>query len=241
VSETINTAMILAAGRGERMRPLTDACPKPLLEAGGKPLIVYALERLAAAGVRQVIINTGRLGELFPQRLGDGQRFGLELRFSHEGDPPLETLGALARARPWLGQRPFWLVNGDVFCDFPFPARMLAPGCAAHLLLVSNPEHHPDGDFALEADGRLSLALSLATPRLTYSGIALLDPRRFDGLDADQPARLGPLLRQWAAGGELSGEHYPGHWVDVGTPERLAALDQTLTRPSGCVEVVCGA
>jgi MurNAc alpha-1-phosphate uridylyltransferase len=210
--------MILAAGRGERMRPLTDHTPKPLLAVRGQPLIDYPLRALAAAGVTDVVINLSWLGDQIRAHVGDGARYGLAVAWSEEGYPPLETGGGIHRALPLLGAGPFWLVNADVYCDYGFGAR-LAPGRLAHLVLVPNPAHHPQGDFVLDgqdvrADGG---------PRLTYAGIAILHPALFAGC---APGRfpLAPLLRAAAARGQVSGELCSGAWSDVGTPERLAAL-----------------
>ncbi|WP_417359535.1 N-acetylmuramate alpha-1-phosphate uridylyltransferase MurU [Gallaecimonas pentaromativorans] len=212
-------AMILAAGRGERMRPLTDHTPKPLLVAGGKPLIVHHLERLAAAGIKEVAINTAWLGEQLPKALGDGSAFGLSIHYSHEGEA-LETAGGIRRALPMLGNGPFLLVNGDVYCDADISLLMAAK--APTLLLVDNPPQHPDGDFGL-IDGQV-----VNTPRhYTYAGIALLDTALFEGL-AEGHGALGPLLRQWADEGRLGGLYHGGYWQDVGTPARLEALNHYL-------------
>ena len=216
-------AFVLAAGRGERMRPLTDHTPKPLLPVAGKPLIEWHLERLAAAGFREVVINLGWLGARIPEVLGDGRRWDLRLRYSDEGWPALETGGGLFRALPLLGAEPFLLVNGDVWCDADFAAlaaRGLRAAELAHLLLVANPPQHPRGDFALGADGRVTEG----EPRLTYSGIGLLHPRLFEGC-SDGAVPLAPLLRSAMAAGAVSGDRHEGRWVDVGTPERLAALE----------------
>jgi MurNAc alpha-1-phosphate uridylyltransferase len=222
-------AMILAAGRGERMRPLTDHCPKPLLEAGGKPLIAWHLEALAAAGFRDVVINHAHLGAMLEQALGDGARWGLSIAYSAE-NPALETAGGIARALPLLGAGPFLVINGDVFCDFPLAravtiaARMRAEALLAWCLLVPNPPHHPDGDFSL-ADGLLGTD---ERGRLTFSGLGIYDAALFAGLDGNAPARLAPLLRAAAAQRRAAAERHDGLWIDVGTPERLAALDAQL-------------
>ncbi len=216
-------AMILAAGRGERMRPLTDVTPKPLLEAGGKRLIEHHLESLRAGGFTDVVINTAHLGEQLVEALGDGQRYGLHLRYSPEPEGALETGGGIHRALPLLGDAPFLVVNGDVWCDYPLVPRALADGDLAHLVLVDNPAHHERGDFHL-ADGRVDQA---GEPRLTFSGIGYYRPELF----ADcTPGRfpLAPLLRAAMDAGRVSGEYHAGHWSDVGTPERLAALDDFL-------------
>ncbi len=214
-------AFILAAGRGERMRPLTDHTPKPLLTVRGKPLIEWHLEKLAAAGVREVVINLGWLGEKIAAHLGDGAHFGLGIVYSQEGWPALETGGGLHHALPLLGDAPFLLVNGDVFTDLDFApllARGLCPDELAHLLLVPNPPQHPRGDFALHEGW-----VRDAEPRLTYSGIALLHPALFSDCTAGA-FPLAPLVKRAMAAGQVSGQCHAGRWSDVGTPERLAAL-----------------
>jgi len=214
-------AMILAAGRGERMRPLTDERPKPLLEVGGRALIEWHLLRLAEAGVTEVVINHAYLGLQIVDRLGDGSRYGLRLRYSAEGARGLETLGGIVTALPLLGDAPFMVINGDIWTDYPF-ARLLerAPAVSrAHLVLVDNPVHHVDGDFAL-ADGGL---VAGPGPRLTFSGIGVYHPSFF----VEAPgvaAPLGPKLHREIARGGLTGEHYRGSWSDIGTPERLATV-----------------
>jgi MurNAc alpha-1-phosphate uridylyltransferase len=218
----IRTAMILAAGRGERMRPLTDHTPKPLLEAGGRPLIGHHLAALARAGVREVVVNHAHLGAQIEQALGDGAAYGLRIRYSPE-EVALETGGGIFRALPLLGPDPFIVVNGDVWTDFD-PARLrLADADLAHLVLVDNPAHHPAGDFVLAGDR----VREDGGPRLTFSGVGVYRPALFDGC---APGRfpLAPLLRAAIAVGRVSGEHHRGRWVDVGTPERLAALDLQL-------------
>lgn len=213
-------AFILAAGRGERLRPLTDHTPKPLLRVRGQPLIEWHLHKLAAAGVREVVINLGWLGEKIETHLGDGARFGLRIAYSPEGWPALETGGGLHRALPLLGADPFLLVNGDVFTDLPFAPLLtmgLQSGDLAHLVLVNNPQQHPQGDFAL-LDGRVRDA----APRLTYSGIALLHPQLFAGCKAGA-FPLAPLLKKAMASNQVGGQHHRGQWSDIGTPERLAA------------------
>jgi MurNAc alpha-1-phosphate uridylyltransferase len=211
--------MLLAAGRGERMRPLTDQLPKPLLMVRGTPLIVYHLQRLARCGVRNVVINVAWLGDRIRAALGDGAAFGVSIHYSEEGAQALETGGGIFQALPSQGSEPFLVVNGDVFTDFDFAALSIAPDAWAHLLLVPNPVQHPQGDFALE-DGRV---VETGSTQWTYSGIGLYRPQLFDGC---QPGRfpLLPLLRRAIAAGRLSGEVYRGAWSDVGTIERLAAL-----------------
>ncbi|MCP1618843.1 MurNAc alpha-1-phosphate uridylyltransferase [Pseudomonas sp. SLBN-26] len=215
-------AMILAAGKGERMRPLTLHTPKPLVRAAGVPLIEYHLKALAAAGFVDVVINHAWLGQQIEDHLGDGARFGLRIRYSPE-DEPLETGGGIHRALPLLGDEPFLVVNGDIWTDYDF-ARLRAPlDGLAHLVLVDNPAHHPGGDFQLH-QGRVSDGVP-GEPGLTYSGIAVLDPRLFEGC---QPGafKLAPLLRDAMGHAQVSGEHHPGHWVDVGTLERLAEVER---------------
>ena len=218
-------AMILAAGRGERMRPLTDHCPKPLLRAGGRALIDYHLEALARAGFARIVINTAWHGRQLHEHIGDGSHWGVEVRFSDEGSQALETAGGIVRALPLLGPEPFLVINGDIHTDYPFERAALPPGRHAHLVLVDNPAQHAAGDFAL-ADGRVSVA---AGPRLTFAGIGVYHPALFAGL-ADAPAPLAPILRRAMATDRVSGEHYRGAWQDVGTPERLRALDAALAR-----------
>ncbi|MDR0528327.1 MAG: nucleotidyltransferase family protein [Zoogloeaceae bacterium] len=221
--------MILAAGRGERMRPLSDVTPKALLPAGGKPLIVWHLERLAAAGFRHVIVNVAHLGDQIERALGNGAAWGLHILYSHEPPGALETAGGVAHVLPLLGDHPFLLINADVFCDWDpeTAAKIPMRGRLAHLLLVDNPPHHPEGDFALVTGKHLTLA---EEGRLTYAGIGVYSPRFFTGLDPDRPAPLAPLLRQRILEGAVSGERYAGKWADVGTPERLRDLDTQLAR-----------
>lgn len=229
-------ALVFAAGRGERMRPLTDATPKPLLAAGGKPLIAWHLERLAAIGVRDVVVNTSWLGSQFPQALGDGAHWGLRLRYSPEGDEPLETGGGMLNALPLLADdAPFLLVNGDVWADFDFAALPREPAGLAHLVLVDPPAHAARGDFALDAQGLLHVE---GPALLTYSGIGVYRPQLLAGWrDIVGPVRepgghpkfpLAPILRAHMAEGAITGMHHRGRWTDVGTPERLARLDAAL-------------
>ena len=214
-------AMLLAAGRGERMRPLTDTTPKPLLEVKGKALIVRLIEQLVTAGFEELVINTAWLGSVLQQRLGDGGRFGAHIRFTQEPAGALGTAGGIQQALPLLGEAPFLLVNGDVYTDFPFARLLNQPQRHAHLVLVDNPEHHPRGDFSLD-DGRVR---NSGPGMLTYSGIAALSPALFAGLQPGK-SELGPLLRQAADAAQVSGERYSGCWADVGTPERLQQADQ---------------
>ncbi|MDI5892987.1 N-acetylmuramate alpha-1-phosphate uridylyltransferase MurU [Halomonas rhizosphaerae] len=216
-------AMILAAGLGTRMRPLTDHCPKPLLEVGGKPLIVHHLERLRASGISEVVINVSYRAEQIVAALGDGAAFGMHIAWSREARP-LETGGGIRQALSLLGQSPFLLVNGDVWCDLE-PAALPALGDdLARLVLVDNPDHHPQGDFHLDAGGRVHAE---GEPRLTFAGISLLDPALV-AHEAPGAFALAPLLRRAMAEGRIGGHHHRGAWIDVGTPERLAALEQWL-------------
>jgi MurNAc alpha-1-phosphate uridylyltransferase len=226
-------AMILAAGRGERMRPLTDSCPKPLLSVGGLPLIGWHLRRLAAAGFGEVVINHAWLGHRIEQAIGDGQDWGLSIRYSPETQA-LETAGGIAQALPLLGDGPFLVVNGDIWCDWD-PARARTIGMRLEALdrlaccvLVDNPPHHPAGDFVL-AGGRLFTGQDGTAARLTFSGIGVYSPTLFAGVARGTRAALAPLLRQAAAGHRADAERHAGRWVDVGTPQRLAELDAQLT------------
>ncbi len=214
-------AMILAAGRGERLRPLTLQTPKPLLIVRGRPLIAWHLAALARIGVREVVINLSWLGEQIRATLGDGAAFGLAVHYSDEGPEPLETGGGIFRALPLLGPDPFLLVNGDIFTDLDPGRLVLEPDALAHLVLVPNPTHHPRGDFALAA-GRIQEA---GEPRYTYSGVGVYRPELFAGC-SDGRYPLLPLLQRAIALGRLCGEVYTGRWTDVGTPERLAAIER---------------
>ena len=258
-------ALIFAAGLGERMRPLTDTTPKPLLAVGGKPLIVWHLEKLAALGVREVVVNLSWLAGRFLESLGDGEAFGLRLHYLYEGPTPLETGGGMWNALQLLsadGSAPFLAINGDIWTDYDFARLPAEPSGLAHLVLVDNPEHNPRGDFILQTDGHLrsdagdpastpaaaSAAASAGEPgrRLTFAGLGVYRPalladwRRIigdaPGADAEPPRfKLAPLLRAAMADapGEgsagVTGEHHPGRWTDVGTPQRLQALDAALT------------
>jgi MurNAc alpha-1-phosphate uridylyltransferase len=217
-------AMILAAGRGERMRPLTDNTPKPLLHIGKKPLIEYHLENLTKGGFTEVVINIAHLSEKIRNALGDGQRYGVKIHYSDEGEQALETGGGIFRALPLLGDSPFLVINGDVWCDYPLAPRHLDEPNLAHLVLVDNPTHHPQGDFSTR-NGRLFLT---GDPRLTFSGIGYYHPRLFEGCSEDK-FPLAPLLFETARRGLASAEHYCGRWYDIGTPQRLQVLDATLS------------
>ena len=215
-------AMILAAGRGERMRPLTDDTPKPLLKAGGKRLIEYHLEALAGEGFHDIVINHAHLGEQIEEVLGDGKRYGVHITYSAEG-LALETGGGIFKALPLLGDTPFLVINGDVWCDYPYARLRECRVELAHLVLVDNPPQHPQGDFVLDGgkvhDGE--------GERLTFSGIGLYHPRLFAGCE-NGAFPLAPLLRKAMLEDAVSGEHYQGRWFDIGTPERLQQLDRML-------------
>ena len=229
-------ALIFAAGKGERMRPLTERTPKPLLEVGGKPLIVWHLEKLAALGVRNVVVNTSWLAEQFPATLEDGSRWGLRLHYSHEGAEPLETGGGMFHALSLLGDAPFLAVNGDIWTDYDFALLPREFDGLAHLVMVANPDHNTRGDFALDDAGRMQ---SDGERKFTFAGIGLYRPGLFTdwrtiignaaGADEVPPRfKLAPLLRAAMARGQVSGELLQGAWTDVGTPERLAQLNVEL-------------
>lgn len=223
--------MILAAGRGERMRPLTDHTPKPLLPVGGKPLIVWHLERLAAAGFRTVVINHAHLGAQIEAALGAGARWGLAIRYSPEPKGALETAGGIAQALPLLDSAPFLVINGDIYCDWDVAQAKtaLVAGDLAHLIMVNNPPQHPQGDFALQ-NGKVGAD---GTPKFTFAGIGIYRPELFFSITRGQPARLAPLLRAAMSEARVSGELHCGCWTDVGTPERLAQLDAALGSGAG--------
>ncbi|MDD5179658.1 MAG: nucleotidyltransferase family protein, partial [Gallionellaceae bacterium] len=250
-------AMLLAAGRGERMRPLTDHTPKPLLMAGGKPLLVWHIERLARAGILDLVINHAHLGKQIESMLGDGSQFGVRIRYSPEHPSALETAGGIANALPLLcapdnftrdlsrselrtfsalppGEglgvgEPFAVINSDIYCDYDFArlplhaAALKQRGDMAHLVLVNNPPQHSSGDFGLQ-NGRVVDGM----PKFTFSGIGVYQPALFAPIARGSSAPLAPLLRAQIAQGRVSGEHYTGHWVDVGTPQRLEELDKLL-------------
>jgi len=239
-------AMILAAGKGERMRPLTLARPKPLLEVGGRALIEHHLDALAAAGFAEVVINLSWLGEQIAAAVGDGKRFGIVVHYSYEGPEPLETGGGIFRALPLLcprGVEPFLVLNGDVWMDYPYAdlRRRFADGLTgkdqAHVVLVPNPDHHPGGDFTLDGSrmfepvpGMADTAAAAHTaqlPRYTFSGLGVYHPSLFNGHE-DGAFKLAPLLRAAAVTGRVGAELFRGDWLDIGTPERLAALNARL-------------
>ena len=216
-------AMLLAAGRGERMRPLTDTTPKPLLEVGGRALIIHAIERLRRAGIEKLVINHAWLGEQFENTLGNGHALGVDIIYSPEPEGALETAGGIRNALPLLGEQPFLVCNADVWTDYDFSLLPNDPRGLAHLVLVDNPAHHPRGDFVLDGqqvrDG--------PGPRLTFSGIGVYRPEFFA---AERPRRaaLAPLLHEAIRDGRIHGERFTGQWWDVGTIERLRALRKLL-------------
>lgn len=216
-------AMILAAGRGQRLAPLTDDIPKPLVPVAGKPLIEYHIESLAAAGFRELVINQGHLGEKLPEALGDGSRWGVRIRWSPESPEPLETGGGIFNALPLLGESPFLSVNGDIWTDYPF-GRLRAVKCDyAHLVMVPNPGHNPGGDYSLCA-GRIR---EDGPDKLTFSGIAVYHPRLFEGC---KPGKFSivPIHLRTMQERLVTGEVYDGDWSDIGTPERLQAIESRL-------------
>lgn len=220
-------AMILAAGRGDRMRPLTDNCPKPLLEVGGKPLIVWHLENLQRAGVTEIIINTSHHASMIHKLLGDGSQYGVSIRYSDEQPVALETLGGILHALPMLGNEAFIVINGDIWTDFPLIELTQLSVVQAHILLVTNPPHHLQGDFSLHSGHAYYPRKDDTT--LTYAGIGVFHPDFFAGQMAfNQPLPLAPLLFAKAEQDELTAQHLQHQWVDVGTPERLQALDSML-------------
>src|SRR4051812_25890604 len=227
-------AMILAAGRGERMRPLTDAKPKPMLEAAGKPIIVWTIEALARAGFRELVINVSHFGEVIERGLGDGRRWNVSIRYSRETEP-LETAGGIATALPLLGSEPFVVVNGDIYCDFDFRRLrdvLHAPdGPLAHLVLVGNPAHHPSGDFAVQG----KRVLNAGNPMYTFSGVGAYRPALFESVAPNTRAQLASLLRPAIEAGHVTGETHAGRWSDIGTPERLYALEALLNAAPGAI------
>jgi len=234
-------AMILAAGRGERMRPLTDKMPKPLLKVGGKPLIVWHLERLAKAGFKEIVINHAHLGEQIEAALGNGTDWGVSIQYSSE-KVALETAGGIANALPLLGDEPFLVVNGDTYTDFDFavlthlsaPSPLKGEGWGenevvqnlAHLMLVDNPPQHPQGDFAIEAD----VLKHTGAQMLTFSGVGVYHPDLFRDIVKGEPAKLAPLLRKAIDNKRATAQYYQGIWHDIGTPERLKYLDEYLLK-----------
>ena len=223
-------AMILAAGRGERMRPLSDRFPKPLLEVGGKPLIVWQIERLVQGGLSDIVINHAHLGHMIEAALGDGSRFGARIRYSPEAQA-LETAGGIANALPLLGDKPFVVVSADIYTEFAYAGlkprieklQAASDDAIAHLVLTDNPPFHPQGDMGL-VDG----VVTLDPPRINYGNIAVLHPRIFDGVARGTAMKLFPRLFDYVRQGKVTGEHYRGRWCNIGTPEQLLELDRVL-------------
>ena len=216
-------AMLLAAGRGERMRPLTDSLPKPLVKVGGRPLIVWHLLALARAGIREVVINLSWLGAQLRDALGDGRSFGVSINWSDEGPVPLETGGGIFRALPALGPGPFLVVNADIWTDIDFGGLELEPDAHAHLVMIPNPPHHPCGDFGLDGDR----VVNRESERLTYSGVGIYSPVFFEGC-TDGRFPLLPVLNRAIAARLVRGQLHRGEWCDVGTAERLLNLEKRL-------------
>lgn len=221
-------AMILAAGLGKRMRPLTEQTPKPLLRVAGRALIDWHIEALRKAGFTELVINTAWLGEQIESALGDGADRGLHIQYSREGTP-LETAGGIRRALPLLGDAPFVVINGDIWTDYDYRRLPAEPSGLAHLVLVDNPPQHPDGDFILADNGEVT---DNGAGRLTFAGIGVYRPALFAGL-ADGEAKLAPLLREAMTEGRVSGEYHGGRWFDIGTPQRLDELDRMLGNTDG--------
>lgn len=211
-------AMILAAGRGERMRPLTDSTPKPLLKVSGKALIEYRLESLAKAGFTDIVINVAYLGQQIIDYCGDGSHWGLSIQYSDEGETALETAGGIAKALPLLGDKPFLVVNADILFDYPLAKLRNKAIDLAHLILIDNPSHHPQGDFCLHGSGLLS---EQGEKKLTFSGIGVYRPELFAEVEVGCPLKLRPLLNQAMKQRRIGGEYFNGLWLDIGTPQRL--------------------
>lgn len=223
-------AMILAAGIGSRLQPLTNTCPKPLISVAGKPLIVYHLEKLAKAGFKDIVINVHHLGDKIIEALGTGEKWNVSIAYSKESTL-LETGGGICTALPLLGSEPFALINGDIWTDFDFANLPKTIKSMAHLILIDNPEHNIKGDFTLAKNCLLSRSTSSAEKTYTYSGIAVLDPNLFEGHEANTPFKLSPILDNARVANLLEGEYYSGKWEDVGTLARLDALNTALTLP----------
>ncbi|MDT4290793.1 nucleotidyltransferase family protein [Methylomonas sp. MO1] len=219
-------AMILAAGRGERMRPLTDHTPKPLLKAAGKALIEFTIENLAAAGFGDIVINIAHLGEQIKDYCGNGKRWNVSIVYSDEGETALETAGGIAKALPLLGDEPFLVLNADIICDYPLANLRTKAIDLAHLVMINNPPHHPEGDFSLNADGVLS---EKGLNKLTFSGIGVYHPKLFANIPV-APLKLRPVLNRAMQQQRISGEKFSGLWMDIGTPERLAELSEQHAR-----------
>jgi len=218
--------MILAAGRGERMRPLTDTTPKPLLLVSGKPIIQYTIEQLVSAGFTEIVINIAHLGRQIKQALGSGNQFGASIVYSDEGESALETAGGIINALPLLGKESFLVVNGDIANDYDFTQLLNKKIDLAHLVLIPNPRHHPEGDFHLSSKGIVS---ETGQPSLTFSGIGLYHPKLFKSIKPGSN-KLGPILRQAMPHDRISGEQFNGFWMDIGTPERLKEMENHLKK-----------
>lgn len=217
-------AMLLAAGRGERMKPLTNVVPKPLLKVAGKALIEYHIEALAKAGISELVINCAWLGQQIINKLGNGSHYGVSITYTDEGDEALETAGGIINALDLLGDEPFVVVNGDIWCDYDFSQLPVNINGLAHLVMVDNPEHNTDGDFELLDDGHIATE---GNNKLTFSGIGIYKPELFSGLaKGKQP--LAPILRQAMQNKMVTGEKHTGEWLDIGTPERLDELNQQI-------------
>jgi N-acetyl-alpha-D-muramate 1-phosphate uridylyltransferase len=219
-------AMILAAGRGERMRPLTDHTPKPLLTVAGKPLIEHTIGQLVSAGFTDIIINHAHLGQQIEDKLGNGNHLGANIVYSPEGEQALETAGGIINALPLLGNEPFLVVNGDIATDFPFTGLKNVSVDLAHIVLIDNPPHHTQGDFALDSSGKVT---ENGNQRYTFSGIGLYQPALFSNTPPGK-SKLAPLLRGAIAAKKATGQHYSGFWMDIGTPDRLQELDDHLRK-----------
>jgi len=219
-------AMILAAGRGERMRPLTDTTPKPLLLAAGKPIIQYTIEQLVSAGFTEIVINVAHLGLQIKQALGSGEQFGASIQYSDEGETGLETAGGIINALPLLGEEAFLVVNGDIANDYDLSQLHNKTIDLAHLILIPNPAHHPEGDFHLSTSHLVS---AIAEPRLTYSGIGLYHPQLFKNITPGK-LKLAPILRAAMLENRITGEEFNGFWLDIGTPERLKEMETYLLK-----------
>jgi len=226
--------MILAAGRGERMRPLTDKTPKPLLSVAGKPIIQYTIEQLVKAGFKEIVINIAYLGQQIKETLGTGSQFGASISYSDEGDTALETAGGISNAMHLLGGDTFLVVNGDIANDYDFSQLYNKNIALAHLVLIQNPPHHPDGDFYLSSDKHVS---EQGQQSLTYSGIALFHPNFFEKLEPGIK-KLGPLLRKVMSNNEITGEQFNGYWLDIGTPARLDEMENHLNNSVGIKQTV---
>ncbi len=220
-------AMLLAAGLGERMRPLTENTPKPLLRVGGRCLIEYHLDRLVAAGFTEIVINLAYLGQQIEQMLGTGARYGAQINYSDEGSEPLGTAGGIIHALPLLGNSPFLVVNSDIWCDYPLIKLSNKINGLAHLVLVDNPPHHPQGDFNLRSSSLALVKMDAMNSRLTFSGIGVYDPQLFKNCPRGKLA-LAPVLIEAIHSDQVTGEYYQGQWLDIGTPERLQQLDLAL-------------